>query len=86
MPVEEQVAITLYRFGHYGNAASLQAVANWAGIGKGTATLCTRRVMTALLRLDFRVEAVSFPNDIEKEAAKEWVENHSCQAWRDGCV
>jgi len=30
MPVEEQVAITLYQFGHDGNASGLQAVANWA--------------------------------------------------------
>ena len=49
MPVEEQLAITLYRFGHDGNAASLQSVANWAGIGKGTVSVVTRRVMTAIL-------------------------------------
>ena len=41
MPVEEQLAITLYRFGHDSSAASLQAVANWAGVGKGTVTICT---------------------------------------------
>ena len=36
-PVERQLAIALYRFGHYGNAAGLQKVANWAGVGKGYA-------------------------------------------------
>jgi hypothetical protein len=32
-PVEEQLAVVLFRFGHYGNAASLQNVAKWAGVG-----------------------------------------------------
>ncbi|KAF7352184.1 DDE Tnp4 domain-containing protein [Mycena venus] len=36
MPVEDQLAIALYQFKHSGNAASLQKVANWAGVGKGT--------------------------------------------------
>ncbi len=84
MPVEEQVAIALYRFGHYGNAASLQEVANWAGCGKGTVDLVTRRVMTAILRSDFLEEYVRYPTPAEKERAKEWVESHSCRAWRNG--
>ncbi len=84
MPVEEQVAITLYRFGHYGNGASLQEIANWAGCGKGTVDLVTRRVMTALLRPDFLEENIRYPTQEEKENAKVWVEAHSCKAWRDG--
>ncbi|KAF8980234.1 hypothetical protein BDQ17DRAFT_1439032 [Cyathus striatus] len=36
MPVEQQVAITLYRFHHYGNAASAMKVALWAGVSYGT--------------------------------------------------
>ena len=84
MPVESQLAITLYRFGHNGNAASLQSVANWAGIGKGTVTLATRRVMTAILWPDFMQNAIRMPNEEEKEAAKEWVAAHSCDAWRNG--
>lgn len=82
--VEEQVAITLYRFGHFGNAASLQSVADWAGYGKGTINLVTRRIMTALLRPDFVSETVRYPTPEEKEQAKAWVEKHSCAAWRDG--
>jgi hypothetical protein len=84
MAVEDQLAITLYRFGHDGNAVSLQGVANWAGVGKGTVTLCTRRVMVAILRRDFMQEAVRFPTEREKEAAKAWVYMHSCRAWRHG--
>jgi len=41
MAIEEQLAITLYRFGHDGNAAGLQGVANWAAVGKGTVLLVT---------------------------------------------
>lgn len=35
-PVEEQLAIALFRFRHYGNAASTMKVALWAGVGYGT--------------------------------------------------
>jgi hypothetical protein len=84
MPVEDQLAIVLFRFGHSGNAAGLQKVANWAGVGKGTITVVTRRVMTAILRPDFMAEAVRMPTAEEKEKAKAWVEAHSCKAWRDG--
>ena len=84
MPVEEQLAITLFHFGHDGNAASLQSVANWAAVGKGTVLLVTRRVMTAILRQEFMNEAVHFPDVEEKKAAKRWVHQHSCKAWRNG--
>jgi len=33
MPVEEQVAIALYRFGHYGNSASTMKIALHFGVG-----------------------------------------------------
>ncbi|KAJ3501485.1 hypothetical protein NLJ89_g9317 [Agrocybe chaxingu] len=84
IPVERQVAITLYRFGHFGNAAGLDKVTKWAGYAKGTVALVTRRVMTAILHRDFMDEAVPWPTPEEKERAKEWVENHSCEGWRDG--
>ncbi|KAJ7667217.1 hypothetical protein B0H17DRAFT_1162439 [Mycena rosella] len=71
-------------FGHDGNAASIQAVANWAGLGKGTVHLITRRVMTAVLRPGFMQTAVRMPTPAEKEKAKQWVQNKSCRAWRDG--
>jgi len=83
-PVKDQLAITLFCFGHYGNAASLERVREWAGTSKGLVKLATRRVMTALLSPDFMKDAVRLPTDEEKEEAKEWVEEHSCKAWRDG--
>ncbi|KAJ7887823.1 hypothetical protein B0H14DRAFT_3430436 [Mycena olivaceomarginata] len=41
MPVETQLAIALFCFGHSGSTVSLLKVANWAGMGKGTITLVT---------------------------------------------
>jgi hypothetical protein len=84
IPVETQLAIALYRFGHDGNSASLQSVANWAGVSKGMVHLVTRRIMMAILRPEFRRSAVRFPTPSEKEKAKDWVQAHSCKAWRGG--
>jgi hypothetical protein len=44
IPVEEQLVIMLYHFGHDGNAASLQSVANWAAVGKGLSCLLLSRL------------------------------------------
>ncbi|KAJ6622113.1 hypothetical protein B0H10DRAFT_2214712 [Mycena sp. CBHHK59/15] len=84
MAIEHQLTITLFRFGHSGNAVGLQKVANWAGVGKGTVTLTTRRMMTAILCPGFMEQAVHAPTAPEKEKAKAWVEAHSCKAWRNG--
>lgn len=84
MPVEKQVAITLYRFGRNGNGASLEDIANWAGVGKGTVINATTRVMRAATRGDFVKSVVQFPTEQEKEEEKQWVEKHSCRAWRNG--
>lgn len=59
-------------------------MAEWSGYSIGGILLATRRVMTALLRRDFLDETVCFPTAEEKEEAKQWVEDHSCRAWRDG--
>lgn len=83
IPVDIQVAVTLYRFGRNGNGVSLQSVAGWAGLGKGTVPRVTCRVMGAILRPSFMRSAVRFPTPEEKEEAKEWVERHSCRAWRN---
>ncbi|KAJ7125825.1 hypothetical protein C8R43DRAFT_898044, partial [Mycena crocata] len=84
LPVDQQLAVALYRFGHDGNAASIQGVANWAGLGKGTVHLITRRVMTAVLCPGFMQSAVHMPTAEEKEKAKCWVAKHSCNRWRHG--
>lgn len=81
-PVAWQLAIALYRFGHYGNAASVEAVAQWAGISAGSVVKCTRRVIVACNSL--HDEVVRWPTADDKEEAKQWVESVSCPAWRDG--
>ena len=84
MGVKHQVAIALYRFGHYGNAVSTVKVALWAGYGYGTVRLATKRVMAALCSERFRRSAIRWSSEEAKEVAKAWVENHSCPGWRDG--
>jgi hypothetical protein len=84
MPVDHQLAIALYRFGHYGNAASTWKVALQFGVGFGTAILVTSRVMKACCSIQFRTSALQWPDAVRKEVAKEWVEENSCPAWRDG--
>ena len=82
--IKDQLAIMLFYFRLYSNAASLEQVREWAGTSKGLVKLTTQRVMTALLSPDFMKDAVQLPTDEEKEEAKEWVEEHSCKAWHDG--
>lgn len=83
-PVEEQVAIALFWFGHYGNAASTMKVALWAGISYGSVRDVTIRVMTAICDDRFRYASMPWSNPAEIERAKAWVEENSCPAWRDG--
>ena len=84
MPVAEQLAIALFRFGHYGNAANIMKTALWAGVGYGTVHLATNRVIKAICGEQFRQAALHWPNEAVTEAAKSWVEDNSCPAWRNG--
>ncbi|KAF6746460.1 hypothetical protein DFP72DRAFT_823115 [Ephemerocybe angulata] len=81
-PVEIQLAIALYRFGHFGNAASVEGVAQWSGTSAGLIVKSTVRVIVAFLSLHDKV--IRWPSPSEKKAAKQWVEDESCPAWRDG--
>ncbi|KAI5884958.1 uncharacterized protein SCHCODRAFT_02673958 [Schizophyllum commune H4-8] len=65
MPLEHQLAIALYCFGHYSNAASNMKIALMFGVGYGTVNLMTSHVMKA----DYAPE---------KEKAKHWVKDTSC--------
>jgi hypothetical protein len=84
MSVVHQLAIALYRFGHYRNAVSTVKVALWAGYGYGTVQLATKRVMAALCSEWFCRSAIRWSSEEVKEAAKAWVEDHSCPGWRNG--
>lgn len=80
IPVEEQLVVTLYRFGHNGNAAGQALVGRWAGEAKGASALHTKRVMTAVLQPSVMKAAIRMPTPGEKA----WVAAHSCKAWRHG--
>jgi len=84
MPVNEQLAITLYCFRHYRNAASTMKVALWAGVGFGTVPLVTNHVLKALCSEWCCHSALQWSSDAAKEAAKEWVEQQSYPSWRNG--
>lgn len=81
-PVEIQLAIALYRFGHDGNAASVEGIAQWAGVSAGMVVKSTYRVIIAFLALHDSV--IHWPSDQEKEDAKAWVREASCDDWGGG--
>lgn len=81
-PVEIQLAIALYRFGHDGNAASVEAVAQWAGVSVGLVVKSTQRVIVAFLAL--HDEVICWPTNREKDQAKDWVKQASCEEWGGG--
>jgi hypothetical protein len=81
-PVNKQLAVAMFRFGHNGNAASVEAVAQWTGVSVGTVVNSTRQVMITFLML--HDSAIRWPLEEEKEESKQWVEAVSCYAWRDG--
>ncbi|EIN11626.1 hypothetical protein PUNSTDRAFT_24969, partial [Punctularia strigosozonata HHB-11173 SS5] len=85
MPVDQQLAIALYRFRHFGNAVSVLKVALWAGVSVGTVIGVTKHVMAAVCGdSGLRHGAIAFPDAEAKEKAKSWVETMSCSGWRDG--
>jgi hypothetical protein len=50
LPVPIQLAIFLNGIGHYGNAAMMQDLAEWAGVSVGTIYNCFKQVMIAILK------------------------------------
>ena len=73
-PVNKQLAVAMFWFGHNGNAASVEAVAQWAGVSAGTVVNSTHQVMIAFL-------AIRWPSEEEREESKQWVEVVSCYTW-----
>lgn len=70
-PVEYQLAVTLFRLGRYGNAASIMDVARNAGVSAGSVHNFTMRCLQALGALNdiaFRKPTVA-----EKEREKRWI-------------
>ena len=85
-PVSIQLAITLYRLGHYGNSASVHDVAQNFGLSEGTIENFTQRCFTALESLHDGVVRQLSPE--EKEVEKQWIDAHVgfCGLWREGWI
>jgi hypothetical protein len=87
MPVDYQLAVTLYRMGRFGNGASLEDIARNAGVAKGTVELYTRRCFDAIESLhDYFLRPLT---QEEKEQEKRWVEQEvrlKDSLWREGWV
>ena len=85
-PVWIQLAITLYRLGHYGNSASVHDVARNFGFSEGSVENFTQRCFTALDSLHNMVVRGLTPE--EKEAEKQWIDTqigfHGL--WREGWI
>ncbi|KAJ8579961.1 hypothetical protein M405DRAFT_892540 [Rhizopogon salebrosus TDB-379] len=91
LAVPVQLAIFLNGIGHYGNAATPEDVAEWAGVSLGTVYNCYNRVMIAILH---HHDALMFFDPLDpvdqadRERSKCWVEEGTCKEWRGGflCV
>ena len=70
--------------GHYGNAATAEDVAQWAGVSIGSVINYTECTMIAIL--DQHEEFVKVPtiNSLDAELARRFVEAKSCEAWKGG--
>ena len=84
LPISIQLAIFLNRAGHYGNAISLEDIAQWAGVSVGSVKNCSNRVMVALLQQHDHFLAIPAEDSEDAEIARNWVEERSCPGWRNG--
>ena len=85
-PVEQQLAVTLYRMGRYGNGASVEDIARAAGCSEGSVENFTDRCFEAILSLHGLF--VRKLTDDEKEVEKNWMDNRLGfrGTWREGWV
>src|SRR5258708_22140041 len=77
LPVSYQLTIALYRFGHYGNAASVESIAQWASCSAGTIFNITQCVISSFLPL--HDQSIQWPNAQEKQDRKSTRLNSSHQ-------
>jgi hypothetical protein len=77
-----QLTIFLNRIGHYGNAAGVEDIAEWAGVAPGSVVNCTKRCMVAITAHHDR--ALALPTAQEKSCSKAWSEHKTIPEWRNG--
>ncbi|KAL0960776.1 hypothetical protein HGRIS_005797 [Hohenbuehelia grisea] len=84
-PVQEQLAVTLFRLGRYGNGASVMDVARQAGISEGSVINYTDRCFTAIESL--QKTFIRNLTSEEKEIERQWIDDQlgfTGGHWRDG--
>ncbi|CAD6985488.1 unnamed protein product, partial [Tilletia controversa] len=82
-PVEDQIAIALFRFGHDGNGASVKNTAELCAFSEGSIVNFTRRAVEALCALEKSV--LCWASEGEKKESKKWVEDRcGVKKWRNG--
>ena len=91
LPMPIQLAIFLNGAGHYGNALTMEDLAEWAGVSVGTVYNCFRCVMIAILQHHdntIHFDPMEAKDQEEIHRAKVWVESKGCFDWRNGflCV
>ncbi|KAL9936644.1 hypothetical protein V8E36_004712 [Tilletia maclaganii] len=79
-----QLAVLMYRLGHYGNAASVSAVAALFGLGKGTVVKVTNRVLHAVMACSLLRSSVRWPSLAAREESKAEAADRSIPEWRGG--
>ena len=85
-PIEQQLAVTLFRMGRYGNGASVEDIARAAGCSEGSVENYTKRCFEAILSL--HGQFLRKLTQAEKELEKEWMDDRLGfrGMWRDGWV
>ncbi|KAF7355804.1 DDE Tnp4 domain-containing protein [Mycena venus] len=68
-PVDQQLAVALYRLSRYGNGASLENIAHVAGCSEGSAEAFTDRVFIAIEDLHDLFDRPLTPEEKEAEKA-----------------
>jgi hypothetical protein len=83
-PVEQQLGVTLFRMGRYGNGAAVEDVARIAGCSEGSVENYTDRCFTAIEGLyDLFIRKLT---PAEKAVEKAWIDEHLGfkGLWREG--
>jgi len=85
-PVDYQLAVTLFRLGRFGNAASVIDIAQECGCSPGSVEEFTNRCFTAIESLHDMFVRPLTPE--EKEVEKKWIDDHMGfeESWRNGWV
>ncbi|KAG2053201.1 hypothetical protein BDR06DRAFT_886398 [Suillus hirtellus] len=81
LPIAIQLTIFLNGVGHYGNAATMEDLAEWAGVSIRTVYNCFKRVMIAILRHHndkIHFDLLDHKDQEEWKSLQQWVEGKMC--------